>query len=68
MAYSLCKLYLKGTAQPILIRNIVKYKSFPLPDLDGESFVPESELMQRVLGMWKGVRHRLSLFGNVEGG
>ncbi len=39
----LSKLYLKGKVQLILIRNIVKYKSFPLPDLVGESFVPESD-------------------------
>jgi hypothetical protein len=39
----LSKLYLKGKVQLILIRNIVKHKSFPLPDLMGDFFILESE-------------------------
>ncbi len=33
----------EGTADSIFMRNIVKYKSFRLPDLVGESLVLESD-------------------------
>jgi hypothetical protein len=38
----------------------VKYKSYPLPDFVGEYgiFFPKAILMQRVLGIRKGVRYR----------